>query len=180
MKEIEIKVLGINKRVLERRIRALGGRRIGGGMMTVRHFDFPDGRLRAGGKLIRVRTVGCGTCEFAYKGPRIEIGKCKMREEIQTLVVNPKAVCRILQMAGMKETFYCEKKRTSWAVGKARIDIDKYPKGIIYAEIEGRSEKLVYGALERLGLRESEVSCETAEVLFNRKWPEIELNGLRF
>lgn len=180
MKEIEIKVLGVEKRVLERRIRALGGRRIGGGMMIVKHFDFPDGRLRRKGELIRVRTIGRGTCEFAYKGPKIGVGKCKIREEIQTLAENPEAICRILLMTGMKETFYCEKKRASWAIGRACIDIDEYPKGIIYAEIEGGSEKLVYRVLERLGLRGSEVSCETAEVLFKRKWPEIELNGLRF
>ncbi len=180
MKEIEIKILGIEKAALERKIRALVGLRVAVGMTVVRHFDFPDGRLRARGELIRVRSVGDDVHEFAYKGPKIKSGKCKVREEIQTLVSDPSAVCRVLGAVGMKETFYCEKKRVSWELNGAHIDIDEYPKGIIYAEIEGRSEKVVYGVLKKLGLGKIEVSCETAEALFKRKWPKIKLNGLRF
>ncbi|EKD48296.1 MAG: hypothetical protein ACD_65C00025G0001, partial [uncultured bacterium] len=102
MKEIEIKILGIEKALLEHKIRALGGFKIGGGMMVVRHFDFPDGRLRAKGKLIRVRSIGDEVHEFAYKGPKIKSGKCKVREEIQALVSDPSAVCRVLDAVGMK------------------------------------------------------------------------------
>jgi len=180
MKEIEIKILGIEKRSLERKIRSAGGRKIGGGTMAVRHFDFPDGRLRAGGELIRVRSIGDAVHEFAYKGPKMGSGKCKVREEIQTLVSDPSAVCTVLQALSMKETFYCEKKRTSWELLGAHIDIDEYPRGIVYAEIEGKSEKVVHNALQKLALCDIEVSCETAEALFKRKWPHVKLNGLRF
>jgi len=179
-KEIEIKVLGIEKESLEKAVIDVGGKRLPDGLMIVRHFDYPDKRLRADGKLIRVRSIGETIVEFAYKGPKEESGRCKVRSEVQTLVDDAEVACAILKEVGLVETLYCEKKRTSYDVDGVHIDIDEYPGGICYAEIEGASEDEVYGMVEKLGLGDYEISCETAFRLFALRWPEVDICNLKF
>lgn len=176
--EIEIKVLGIEKKSFETKLKLLGAKKIFFGMIICRHFDYSDHSLRKQGKLIRVRICGSKTVEFAYKGPKKIINNCKIREEIQTTVKDGEQVAEILKNIGLKETFYCEKKRTSYFLKNTHIDIDEYPKKIIYAELEAPDQKTIKNLLKKIG--SYELSCETAEELFKRAWPKIKLNGLRF
>ena len=185
MKEIEIKVLGIKKASVVKKLKSLGAKKTFSGLTVCRHFDFPDKRLRKAGKLLRVRNMGKKMVEFTYKGPKEKKGTClsgrqacKIRQEIQTYVEDSEVVRGILEGAGMKETLYCEKKRTSYRLGRVAVDIDEYPGGIVYLEIEGPSEKLVHGAIKKLDLSDYETSCETAMRLFKR-WG-VEINGMRF
>ncbi|OIP80128.1 hypothetical protein COW94_04325 [Candidatus Peregrinibacteria bacterium CG22_combo_CG10-13_8_21_14_all_44_10] len=179
-KEIEIKILGIEKTAFEKAVKKAGGKKSGGGLMIIRHFDYPDKRLRKAGKMIRVRSIGDKIIEFAYKGPREYVGKCKVRPEIQTLVSDANIVSKILSAIGLEECMYCEKKRISYELNGTHIDIDEYPGNIVYAEIEGKTEKAVYATLDMLDIKDYEVSCETAGALFEQRWPNVELNGLRF
>lgn len=176
--EIEIKVLGIEKKSFEAKLKRLGAKKIFAGMIICRHFDYPNHSLRSHGKLIRVRTCGPDVTEFAYKGPKKIINNCKIREEIQTTVADGEQIAKILKNIGMKETFYCEKKRTSYSLKNIHIDIDEYPQKIVYAEIEAPDQKTIKNLLKKLG--NYEISCETAEELFIRAWPRIKLNGLHF
>jgi len=176
--EIEIKILGIKKTSLEKKLKALGAKKFFSGMIICRHFDYPNHSLRASGKLIRVRSCGKKTVEFAYKGPKKIINGCKIREEIQTTVKDSAATAEILKNIGLKETFYCEKKRTSYCLKNIHVDIDEYPGNIVYAEIEAPNQTAIKNLIKKLG--ECEVSCETAEELFVRMWPNIKLNGLCF
>ncbi len=179
MNEIEIKVIGVEKKPLEDAILKEGGVKVFEGLLIVRHYDYPDGRLRNEQKLIRVRSVG-DEVEFAYKGPKIKKGRCKVRPEIQTLVKDGEVVGEILKKMGLVETLYLEKKRTTYEFMGTHVDIDEYPGGVCYAEIEGDSEEAVYEVVDRLKLGDYEISCESAFGLFKRKWPEVELNGMRF
>ena len=180
-KEIEVKILDIEKESLAKAVEEAGGKRIPDGLMIIRHFDYPDKRLKKAGKLIRVRSIGDELVEFAYKGPKEDCeGCCKVRPEIQTNVEDAEIAAQILKEVGLEETLYCEKIRTSYELMGAHIDIDEYPGGIVYAEVEAKTKEEVYAVIDKLGLRDHEISCETAFKLFARKWPEVELNGLRF
>lgn len=179
-KEIEIKVIGISKNALVRRLKEAGYKKEFSGLIVCRHFDFPDKRLRKAGKLVRVRSMGKERVEFTYKGPKEKKGTCKIRPEIQTYVEDGDVAGAIIKEMGLKETLYCEKKRTSYLKGKVHVDLDYYPEDIFYAEIEAPTEKLVHKAIKELRLGDFEISSETANALFKRKWPKIKLNGLRF
>ena len=178
-KEVEIKVLGIERNALEKAVLGAGGEEIPAGFIVCRHFDYSDGRLHKEGKLIRVRNVG-DKVEFAFKGPKEDSGRCKIRPEFQTLVDSADVVIKILKEIGLEQTLYCEKKRWSYRLDGARIDIDEYPGGIVYAEIEAPTEELVYAIVDKLGLSEYEISCETAFSLFKRKWPEVNICNLAY
>lgn len=178
MKEIEIKILGIKKGPLVRKLWECGYKKDFSGLIVCRHFDFLDKRLRKSGKLIRVRDMGKKKVEFTFKGPKTKSKTCKIRPEFQTYLEDSGVAKKILEEIGLKETLYCEKKRTSYRKGKVQVDIDEYPGGIVYAEIEASSEGLVHGAIEELGLEGYETSCESATRLFER-WG-VSLEGMRF
>ena len=51
MREIEVKILAVDRKALERRLRRLGARRVFDGTLRASFFDFKDGRFRRTGKL---------------------------------------------------------------------------------------------------------------------------------
>ncbi|MBU1019171.1 MAG: class IV adenylate cyclase [Patescibacteria group bacterium] len=163
MQEIEIKILGINKSSLQRKLKACGYSRVFSGKIVCWHFDFPDKSLRKAGKLIRLRDFGKGKVELTYKGSKEKGASCKIRQEIETEVGSFEEASEIFSKIGLKGKFYSEKKRTSYKKGRVRVEIDEFLKeGVTYAEIEAMSEKLVYRTIEELGLEGYETSCESA------------------
>lgn len=184
MAEIEIKVLGIDPdRVIER-LTSLGAKPLFDGMVKCIHFD-RDHALRKEGKLFRLRRWEAdpgfvSKFEICFKGPKQVIENCKVREEIETTVESADQFEQIMEGLGYEITLNNEKRRLSYQLGQAHIDIDAYPTVPMYLEIEGPDSATIDEALRQLELLDFERSTESAEELFARLWPEVDFENLKW
>src|SRR5204863_6171592 len=86
-------------------------------------YDFPDGRIRKSGELLRVRKYGKQwTLTHKSKGTT---GSHKTRTEHETQVADGTQLHRILDALGLKPAFRYEKFRTEWTDGKGEIVVDE-------------------------------------------------------
>jgi len=141
--EIELRLVIADPAALADRLRAVGARVIGQGLVRTTAYDFPDRQLRTARRTLRVRDDWTGTT-LTSKVPLTaeadeDAGLIKARQEINlplALDVGPDAHL-LLQSIGLRETLGYEKTRTSWALGAARVDVDVLADGgDCYAEIE--------------------------------------------
>ena len=141
--EIELRLAIANPAGLARRLRAVGAQVIGQGLVRTTAYDFPDRRLRAARRTLRVREDWTGTTLTA-KAPLTaeadeDAGQAKARHEINlplAVGLGPDAHL-LLRSIGLRETLRYEKTRASWSLGGARIDVDVLVDGgDCYAEIE--------------------------------------------
>ncbi|MFH0961868.1 MAG: class IV adenylate cyclase [archaeon] len=155
MVETEVKILGINERAVESRLKALGARKIFDGRIDGLALDFPDGVLWKSGALLRLRKRGKNS-ELTFK--RVVSGKrTKRAVEIETDVSDFARAKRIFEALGLVEKWRISKHRTSYKLGKAEIEIDKLPGIPAYLEIEAESFGEIRRIAERLGFGAGEL-----------------------
>jgi adenylate cyclase class 2 len=99
-------------------------------------WDTPDLRLRAQGKLVRLRQAGTHST-LTFKGKSADT-RHKVREEVETRIENVRAVERVLQEIDLKPVFRYEKYRTEYTGENAHgvVTLDETPIGT-FLEIEG-------------------------------------------
>ena len=99
-------------------------------------FDTVEGRLRAGGELLRLRRSG-GSSLLTYKGPA-DTKKYKSRQEVQLVLPDAETFRAILDHLGFRPAFRYQKYRTEYACGKNRrvVTLDETPIGV-FLELEG-------------------------------------------
>jgi adenylate cyclase, class 2 len=97
-------------------------------------FDQPDGSLRKGGELLRLRRYG-DLWTVTYKAKAV-VGRHKSRKEIETTVADGPAFQEILEALGYRPGFAYEKFRTEFADSHGHVVIDETPIGN-FGEIEG-------------------------------------------
>ncbi len=133
--EVEIKFLISDLRGIERRLRALGFRRV-----TPRShemnvlYDLPGDPLRRRGQILRLREFG-GQWKLTHKS-KGTAKRHKSRIETETAVSDGEQMDSILRALGYRPTFCYEKYRSEWTDGKGEVVLDETPIGNI-AEIEG-------------------------------------------
>jgi adenylate cyclase class 2 len=134
-REIEIKFLVTDAKVLTRRLRASGFR-----LVTRRThemnvlYDLPGNPLRQRGEILRLRKYGDRwTLTHKSKGTA---RRHKSRQEIETAVSDGPSLDRILCVLGFSPSFRYEKFRSEWTDGQGQVVIDETPIGTV-AEIEG-------------------------------------------
>ncbi len=125
------------------------------------YFDTPDKKLLKDDTGVRIRRVRClksGVAkkdtrpEITFKGPARRRATAKIRGEIQTRVDDADALEEILRRIGLTATIIVEKRRTSYRLGRCRVELDELPVIGRFVEIEAASEKQVLAAAQRLGL----------------------------
>lgn len=115
--------------------------RLGARSVLPRHFednvllDDETGRLRAGGRLLRIRRTPDGG-RLTYKGPRLDSGEVKAREEIEVAVGDPDALQSLLAALGLRPVFRYQKYREGFSWNGVEIVVDETPVGT-FLEIEG-------------------------------------------
>jgi adenylate cyclase class 2 len=135
--EIEVKIPVASAAAARKRIREAGFRvhvpRVFEGNVL---WDTPDLRLRAQGKLVRLREAG-SHFTLTFKGKSVDT-RHKVREEVETRVENLRAMERVFQELELKPVFRYEKYRTEYTSGKSRgvVTLDETPIGT-FLEIEG-------------------------------------------
>jgi len=91
--------------------------------------------LSSGSCVLRLRRVE-GDAMLTYKKRIPSSSSIKHQREEETGVADPKAMAAILEALGFKPSVVYEKRRQTWALGKAEIVIDVLPFGL-FMEIEG-------------------------------------------
>ena len=169
--EVEIKLPVHSPAAIKRRLRSVGFRRTSARHFESNHlFDFPDGRLRRSGRLLRLRRED-GRWLVTFKGPPASSRHYKVRKEIESPVDDGEKMREVFALLGMREAFCYQKFRTSYApgrVGRSKggvLDFDETPIGT-FVELEG-PERWIDEVARRLGYRrEDYITATYAELYF--------------
>ena len=153
--ETEAKFRLADPQAMRQRLLAAGGERLGQVLENNTFFDTPQGDLRRADCGVRIRTAetpgGGRRASMTYKGPRRE-GPLKVRAEHEISIDSPDAARAILAGLGYQPTISFEKRRESFALGPARVEIDELPELGWFMEIEADDEAAVQAAREKLAL----------------------------
>lgn len=124
MKEVEVKVLEINRKSVVEKIFAHGGVQIFDGDVSTAFLDYPDNRIHLRKDVLRLRKES-GATELTYKKVRFEKA-VKVAEETTVQISSLEDAMLILQNLGLTIKENMEKHRTSLKIGEVRVDIDQY------------------------------------------------------
>ncbi len=174
MEEIEVKILEINPSQIQKKLVALGAKKIADHILEAVFYDFPDRSLRERHDVVRLRTED-KTAILAFKKfrPSTDV---KVREEYEVQVSNSRETEKILQGIGLVPYKYTKKRRVSYVVDKAHFEIDTYlgehtciP---AFLEIEAPSVKTIEKYAKMLGFSKKDLKPWSFEQLrkhYNRR-----------
>lgn len=129
-------------------------------------FDFPDGRLKKGGVLLRLRQEGEQTV-LTLKRPGRQSRKYKIREERNLAVSEFDPMRSILEALGLKVFFAYEKYREIFGKNGTLVTLDHTPIGD-FIEIEGTPESIDEAAA-LLGFQPTDYITDSYFQLFRRR-----------
>ncbi|MBI4599458.1 class IV adenylate cyclase [Candidatus Uhrbacteria bacterium] len=155
MKEIEAKILEINKDALEKKLRAVGAKKVFDGNVSIRYFDTQKHQLKKRGIILRLRKKGeCG--ELTVKSNFVRTKNAKTSTEEETPVEFESARAMLLTL-GYREIARGIKHRIEYTLGSVKFEIDKLPGIPWFLEIEAPSEKKLKAMVERLGFSQKDI-----------------------
>lgn len=148
-KEIEVKILNIDRERLRATLKKLGARQVlKPTLMRELYLESPvkervysSFRLRAQGK----------NSFLTLKLKKGEDKKFEIRDELEVEVDDFNAMRKILRLAGFTIFRQREKIREEYQLGKIKVEIDEYPKMKPYMEIEAFSKKEIKDFLKKIG-----------------------------
>ena len=125
MKEIEIKIIEIDRKKVEDDLTTLGAVKTFDDDVETYFFDFQDNAISLRGDLLRLRRIGDRT-ELAFK-KFVENQSAKVRDEYETEVSDFESMRLILESLGLSPTRRMKKHRTSYVLSEGiHVDIDRY------------------------------------------------------
>ena len=125
MKEIEIKIIEIDRKRVEDDLATIGAAKTFDGDVETWLFDFHDGAITRARNLLRLRRIGDRT-DLAFK-KFVESQSAKVRNEYEVSISDFETMRLILESIGLIPTWRMEKHRTSYVLsGGVHVDIDKY------------------------------------------------------
>jgi len=155
MKEIEVKILEVNKEKVEETLARLGALKIFDGNIQTLFFDFPDGRIVEAKDVLRLRKEQ-EKAELTYKKVHVT-QTAKNAEEYSVEVSNIETTQKILEYLGLVATEKMLKHRISYEVDNVRFDIDRYLDNYKFIpefmEIEAENVDAIYKYAELLGFK---------------------------
>lgn len=146
--EVERKYLDADFDSLRRRLRRCGARGGDAHLERNRIYDLPDGSLRAGHRLLRLRSQewpGRAQHVLTLKLPPLSAPDAafKVREERETAVPDAALMHSILEGLGYTVRACYEKIRETWTLGHVSIDMDIVPFAHV-VELEGPEEDILH------------------------------------
>jgi len=158
MEEIEVKILDINRKELEKKLISLGAKKIFEGEIYASFFDYKDNSIRKKNNTMRLRKEGNKTV-LTYKKP-VKHESIKIRKEYETEVSDFKTAKKILESLGLKEWKILKKRRISYKLNNVRFEFDKHIDQYSYVpeflEIEAKSIEDIYKYAKLLGYKEED------------------------
>ncbi|MCX6561468.1 MAG: class IV adenylate cyclase [Candidatus Aminicenantes bacterium] len=171
MLEVEIKIRIGDPKAMRDRLLGLGA-----ALRRERHrennvlFDFPDGRLKAGGRALRLRLAG-RRASLTFKGPTQKSRRFKVREEFETGVRDLVQARKIVRALGLRPVFRYAKMRTAFRMGKVSVCLDETLLGN-FLELEGERPAIARLA-EKLGFPSREwITAGYVRMLAEAGYPE--------
>jgi adenylate cyclase, class 2 len=132
-------------------------------------FDLPGARLRAEGRVLRLRRDT--STKFTYKSASTNQQGVLSREEIEFEVEDFDKAKRFLEALGYQKLVYYEKYRTTYALqpseGFVQIMLDELPYGP-FVEIEGETVHAIRAIADQLGLNWNTAIATSYNTLFDR------------
>jgi adenylate cyclase, class 2 len=162
--ESEIKLRASGPEAARSAVAKLGAR-----LVRARHFEdnllFDDerGRLGAAGRLLRLRRTPEGG-RLTFKGPRLDSGEVKARQEIEVSVPEPDLLQSLLAAIGLRPVFRYQKYRETYSWKDVEIVVDETPVGT-FLEIEGSVEE-IHAAAAALGYGRADYVTDSYAGLF--------------
>ncbi|NQU99044.1 class IV adenylate cyclase [Candidatus Woesearchaeota archaeon] len=158
MREIEVKILEIDRKELEKRLVSLGAKKVFDDKVDSMLFDFEDDPIHKSKGLFRLRKSGSKSTLTLKKHVKSE--KAKVRDEYEVEVSDFEKMKQILKLLG----FHCwqgfEKHRTSYVIDKVHFELDKLTGEYSYIpeflEIEGPDVETIYKYVELLGFKKED------------------------
>jgi predicted adenylyl cyclase CyaB len=124
MKELEVKILEINGKQIQEKLRHLGAEKIFDGEIRSVFFDFADGRIIKANDVLRLRKES-DKIDLTYK--KVKVGKAaKSAEEVTVEVSSLDETEKILGNLGLQVIDDMQKHRVSYKFGNMRFDMDCY------------------------------------------------------
>ena len=140
-------------------LRAAGAEYVGKLLQTDTFFDSADGSLRSGDRCLRIRTsrplddaTQAPPPQITYKGPRVATQGAKARLELQTHTEDAAAMAAILEALGWQQRLVLEKRRESYRLDQALVELDELPHIGPFVEIEAPDGETIALTARRLGL----------------------------
>jgi predicted adenylyl cyclase CyaB len=125
MKELEVKVIGIDRGKVEVKLGFLGASKTFEGDIETVFFDFPGSPIASANNLLRLRKKG-DKIELTFK-KFIADDSAKVRDEYEVLVGDFETMYSILESIGLVAIQRMKKHRISYALkGGVRVDLDRY------------------------------------------------------
>lgn len=153
MNEIEVKILDINRKVVEEKLIALGACKIFDDEIHAIYYDLRDSILKNTGKALRLRREGERTMLTIKL--HVENALAKERIEHEVEVSRFEDMRTILEGLGYAPWLEMQKHRTSYELKGTHIELDRYSGQHAYIpeflEIEGRDIETIYSCAEALG-----------------------------
>jgi adenylate cyclase class 2 len=153
MKEIEVKILDIDRQVVESRLKELGARLTFEDEISALFFDSPGGLIAGARNLLRLRREG-SRVKLTFK-EYVPSDTVKVRQEYETEVADFKAMQAILQHLGLHPVLSVRKHRTTYDLPGARFSFDRHVGKLDYIpeflEIEADSAEALARSVALLG-----------------------------
>ena len=159
-REMKLKVEDFT--ALKARLRSLEAKFLGTVLQTETYFDTADQRLfkeDSGLRLRQVKKLHGRTSEeelrpqLTFKGPRRPHGRVKIRPEIQIRLDDARAITGLLKALGFEPSLVYQKRRSSYRLGRCRIELDEVPHLGRFVEVEGPDERSIHSVCGRLKLQ---------------------------
>lgn len=155
MKEIEVKILDVNRSEMEAKLHELGAVLHFDGELSAVFFDFPDKRIRENKGVLRLRKEG-EKVMLTHKN-QLSTEGVKIMDEKEVSVGEAEKMQEILLHLGMEIVKSTRKIRTEYLLGTAKVLFDDYKDELdfipVFIEIEAHSEEEVYAIAEKLGYK---------------------------
>lgn len=160
MNEIEVKILDVSHKNLEKRLLELGAKKVFDGILTAVNFDRESNELRNNNQVLRIRREG-DNCILTYK-KKIKNSVYKEYQEIETNIGSFEKGIEILENLGYKIIFNNRKQRVSYHLPNGvHFDFDNFldEKSYIpeFLEIEAKDNKTLEKYASILGFKRDQL-----------------------
>jgi predicted adenylyl cyclase CyaB len=158
-KEIEVKILEVDKPAIEAKLLALGATKTFEGDVFTSYYDRPDESIKKKKELLRIRKKG-DVSLMAFKHGRDESSGTVVVEELE-FPVDFETGEAFLEGLGFIKTVDSKKFRTSYELGDVMFEFDDYKTIPVFMEIEAPTIDIVNEWISKLELPEDKVSTWT-------------------
>ncbi|MGV8152130.1 MAG: class IV adenylate cyclase [Candidatus Nanoarchaeia archaeon] len=164
MKEIELKILEINKKDVISKLKCLGAKKIFEGDVVGTAFK-PFGASKKNLALIGVRKKGKYTF-ITLKGKK-QKSIAKIQEELEFEIKDYEKAKKMFSLLGFNVLGETKKHRVSYKLSDVRFEIDSFKEIPTYLEIEGPSIKKIMHFVNLLGFSVKDTNNYNGKELFS-------------